>query len=75
MPASPILSHLMDNVIDYCKRQDTRDAIDAKILTPLVRYLAERFSWSVRLFQLVVVLVLVQTILLLWMLVRELRRA
>ena len=68
-----MLSSVVDHLVEYCNKQETREALESKVLTPFVRYLAERFSWGVRMFQVVAVLVLVQTVLLVWLLFREVR--
>ncbi len=66
---------LLDGVIEYCNRDDTRAAFEAKIVSPVLGYLGDRFSWMVRMFQVVAVLVMVQTAMLLWLLYREIRKA
>lgn len=69
-----VLDSVMDNVVKYCSRDSTRETLESKLFAPAVQYLAEKFSWSVRLFQAVAILVLIQTIILLWLLAREIRR-
>ena len=69
-----MLDSLLDRAVEYCTRRETREALESRVLTPLVRYLAAKFSWSVRLFQVVAVLVLIQTLILLWLLFREVKR-
>lgn len=69
-----MLDSLVSNVVDYCSREDTRTQLESRVLAPMMRYLTDKFAWCVRLFQAVAVLVLVQTLLLLWLLARELRR-
>ena len=69
-----VLDNLVDNVVAYCSRDEIRARLETGVLQPLTRYLADKCVWGVRLFQVVAVLVLVQTLLLLWLLARELRR-
>ena len=69
-----MLDALLDSLTDYCSKQETRAALESRVLAPVTQYLAARFSWTVRLFQVVAVLVLIQTIILLWLLFREVRR-
>ena len=73
-----MMSHVVDDmlakVMDYCSREDTRAQFENRVLAPIMRYLADQFSWGVRLFQAVAILVFVQTLLLLWLLVRDARR-
>jgi hypothetical protein len=69
-----MLAPLIDTLFEYCSRAETREALESKVITPLVRYLAERFSWAVRVFQIVAVLVFSQTLMLVWLLAREIRR-
>lgn len=69
-----MLEALLDRAVEYCTKDETRAALEARVLSPMVRYLASKFSWSVRLFQAVAVLVFIQTLILLWLLFREVRR-
>ena len=70
-----MMERLLEGFADYWNRDDTRAAFEAKIVTPFLRYLGDRFSWMVRMFQIVAVLVMVQTAMLLWLLFREIRKA
>lgn len=65
-----LVSKAMDNVVEYCSKSETREQLEAKVLAPVVRYLADKFSWGVRLFQLVVILVFIQTLALFWLMSR-----
>lgn len=70
-----MLKHLadtfLDQFIDYCSRD--KEKLETRVLRPALQYLAERFSWGIRIFQAVAVLVLIQTVVLLWILLREAR--
>ena len=70
-----VMSNVLNNVMDYCSKEETRARLESKVLAPAIEYLADRFSWGVRLFQAVALLVLIQTLILLWLLFREVRRA
>ena len=72
--AHGVLGSLVGKVVEYCSREDTKAAFETRVIGPATRYLADKFSWSVRVFQIVAVLVLIQTLILLWLLVRDLRR-
>jgi hypothetical protein len=74
MVVSQVLDSVVDKVVEYCSRDDTRSRLEAKVLAPAVRYVADKFAWGVRVFQVVAVLVLIQTLVLLWLLVRDMRR-
>ena len=74
MVLSGLMETLVHNVVDYCSREETRAQLESKVVHPLVQYLAVKFSWAVRLFQVVAILVFVQTIMLLWLLAREIRK-
>ena len=63
-----LFDSVVHNVTEYCSREDTRRRLEAQVLAPLLSYLGERFAWGVRLFQVVAVLVLIQTLVLLWLL-------
>ena len=68
------LHAVLDSLMDYCTKEETREQLESKVLAPVLQYVADKFSWGVRLFQAVAVLVLIQTVILLWLLFRELRR-
>ena len=74
MVLAAVLSSVVDNVVDYCSKQETRERLESKVVAPMMQYLADKFAWGVRLFQVVAILVFVQTLVLLWLLARELRR-
>lgn len=61
-----MLSSLVDSVIDYCSKDDTKQAIEDRLMRPAFEYLTERFQWTSRLVHTLVVMVAVQTVLLLW---------
>ena len=69
-----LVESVLNSLADYCGKQETRESLESRVLAPVTQYLAAKFSWTVRLFQVVAVLVFVQTIILLWLLVREVRR-
>ena len=70
-----MLESVVDRVVAYCSREDTRAMLEDKVLRPLVRWAAERLRWCAWVAQAVLALVAVQTAILVWLLVRELRRA
>lgn len=67
----PLADSLFDQFIAYCTRD--KEKLEARVLQPALQYLAERFAWGIRIFQAVAVLVLIQTGVLLWILLREAR--
>lgn len=69
-----LLRAALAKVVAYCSQAEVRRELDDKLLTPLLAHASARFAWAARLFQVVAALVLVQTLLLLWMLVRDARR-
>ena len=69
-----LLDEVVSKVVEYCSKDETRERFEHHVVTPLTRYLAGRFSWALWLFQVVVVLVFVQTLLILWLLIRDVRR-
>lgn len=62
---------LLDQFIDYCSKDESRQKLEARVLRPALQYLAERFAWGIRVFQAVAVLVLIQTVVLLWVLMKS----
>lgn len=74
MVLKSLLDTAVQNVVEYCNTPEARTQFESKVLAPALHYLSSKFSWSVRLFQAVAVLVFIQTVILLWLLVREMRR-
>lgn len=68
-----LLDDMVTKVVDYCGRDETRAKLESQVLAPVMKYLADKFAWGVRLFQAVAILVFVQTIILLWLMVRHVR--
>lgn len=75
MVVHALLEDIMTKAVDYCAREDTKAKLEANVVGPIVGYVAERFSWGVRIFQAVAVLVFIQTLMLLWLLFRDVRRS
>lgn len=63
-----VADSVIDRFVEYCARD--KDRLEARVLRPAMQYLAERFAWCIRVFQAVAVLVLIQTVVLLWLLLR-----
>lgn len=68
-----LVENALSKVVDYCSRDETRQRLESQLLAPVMKYLADKFSWGVRLFQAVAILVFMQTMLLLWLLWRSCR--
>lgn len=68
------LNGVIDAVASYVNREDTKKILEDRVLQPCLAYANEKLVWSVRLFQLVALLVVVQSVMLVFLLVREVRR-
>lgn len=68
-----MLEAVIDQFVDYCSKEPARQKLEARVVRPVLQYLAERFAWGIRVFQAVAVLVLVQTVVLVWLLLREIK--
>lgn len=68
-----VVQQLIEKFVDYCSQDETRSALERKLLKPVTEYLAEKFHWTLKAFQALTVLVLVQTVLLVWLLFRSYR--
>ena len=68
-----VVQQLIEKFVEYCSKDDTREALERKLVRPLLEYLTERFSWTLRAFQALTVLVAIQTVLLIWLLFRSFR--
>jgi hypothetical protein len=70
-----MLERLVDSFLDYCSRDETRSKLEARFLKPAVGYLSERFQWIVYVLQAVAVVLVIQTIILFVLLIRDLSAA
>lgn len=70
-----VLRSALASIMQYCAAEDTKRELEAKVVGPLLEHIGARFAWATRLFQGLLVLVLVQTVVLAWLLVRDLRRS
>ena len=68
-----VVEHLIEKFVEYCSDDKTREAIERKLLGPILQHLGERFHWTVKAFQALTVLAALQTLLLLWLLFRSYR--
>lgn len=68
-----VVQQLIEKFVEYCSQDETRLALEAKLLRPLTQYLTERFHWTLKAFQALTVLVAIQTFLLIWLLLRSYR--
>ena len=66
-----VVDHLIEKFVDYCSEEETRKALESKFVQPVIAYLAERFAWTLKAFHALTVLVIIQTVLLLWLLIRS----
>jgi type IV secretory pathway TrbL component len=64
----------VDRITTMCEDEEKMNAIYASILTPFTKYLTERFSWFLRTVQSFMMLIVLQTILILF-LVYSVRRS
>lgn len=69
-----VLRSAVASVVQYCATEETKRELEAKVVAPVLDHLGARFAWATRLVQALVALALVQTLLLAWLLVRDLRR-
>lgn len=67
-----MLDKLVDSFVDYVSRDETRTKLETKFLKPAVEYLSERFQWIVYVLQAVAVVLVIQTIILFVLLIRDL---
>lgn len=66
-----VIQQLVEKFVEYCSQDETREALERKLLQPLTQYLSERFAWTLKAFQALTVLVAIQTLLLIWLLFRS----
>jgi hypothetical protein len=65
---------VIDQFVEYCSNESARVKLESRVVKPVMQYLAERFAWGIRVFQAVAVLVFIQTVVLVWLLLRECKR-
>jgi len=68
-----VVDHIIEKFVEYCSQDETRQALDSKFVRPVIAHLSERFSWTLRAFHALTVLVGIQTLLILWLLLRSFR--
>lgn len=68
-----VVQQLIEKFVEYCSKEETRTALESKLLRPVIEYLSERFHWTLKAFQALTVLVAIQTLLLIWLLFRSFR--
>lgn len=68
-----VIQQLVEKFVEYCSQDETRMALENKVLRPITVYLSEKFHWTLKAFQALTVLVAVQTVLLVWLLFRSYR--
>jgi hypothetical protein len=68
-----VVQQLIEKFVDYCSQDETRLALERKLLNPVVEYLSEKFHWTLKAFQVLTLLVAIQTMLLVWLLARSFR--
>ena len=66
-----VVQQLIEKFVEYCSQDDTRTALEHKLLRPVIEYLSERFRWTLKAFQALTILVAIQTMLLIWLLFRS----
>ena len=69
-----MIDDLIDAVTEYVSKEDTKRTLETRVLRPCLDYVNDKVAWGVRLFQLVAVLVVVQSAMLVFLMVREVRR-
>lgn len=68
-----VVQQLIEKFVDYCSQDETREALERKLLKPVTEYLGKQFHWTLKAFQALTVLVAIQTCLLIWLLFRSYR--
>lgn len=66
-----VVQQLIEKFVEHCSRDEIRLELERKLLKPLTEYLTERFRWTLKAFQALTLLVAVQTLLLIWLLMRS----
>jgi hypothetical protein len=62
-----IIRQVLDHFVEYVSKDENRTTLEARILNPMVVYIRGRFAWLLTLFQGMIVLVALQTLLLVWL--------
>ena len=66
-----VLEQLVSKAADFCANEENRALLESKFIGPVMEYLALKFSWIAVMIRAVAVLVVVQTVLLVWLLLRS----
>ena len=65
-----MLRQVVDQIIEYCSREDTRLVLETKLLRPALHWVLAQLRWCIWAFTAVAALVAVQTALLLLVVLR-----
>ncbi len=69
-----MLDAVVQAVKEFATADDTKKAFEDSVLKPCARYVDEKLTVAIRIFQVVAVLTFVQAVVVLFLLARELRR-
>lgn len=69
-----MIDDIVKAVKEYAANDATKKAIEENVIKPCTKYVDEKIAFGVRIFQIVALLVLVQTVITIFLLILELRR-
>ena len=69
-----MIEDIVKAVKEYATNETTKKAIEEHVVKPCAKYVDDKLAFGVRIFQIVAVLVLVQTVIAVFLLISELRR-
>lgn len=69
-----MIEDIVKAVKEYAANETTKKAIEENVIAPCTKYVDDKLAFGVRIFQIVALLVLVQTVITVFLLILELRR-
>lgn len=65
-----VLDQVFEKASEWCTKPENTSRITEKLLTPILQSLAERFQWLFSVIQILAALIVVQTVLLIFVLMK-----
>lgn len=62
-----ILEQIVSKSFDYCSKEENMQRVEEKFLNPIIQHISKRFMWLTYSFQTIGILVIVQTILIVYL--------
>lgn len=65
-----ILNQIISKGFEYCSNEENVQRLEEKFLAPIIQHISRRFAWLTYSFQTMTILIVVQTILIVYLLIQ-----